>query len=247
MIFPKMILFDFGNTLTKTVSFDTYRGIEALIKESKRVPEGVTAKIVNETAIRLNYDIGRFNDSRETRMQTEVHQHHLNNYLLEYYGIELDKTPVETERIFAFASAKFVPTINIEKLLTFLKIKNIRTGVISNIGFSGDMLKMWINDLIPEHNFEFFIASSEYVFRKPHRRIFDLALKKANLEAEEVWYCGDKITIDVLGAFNSEIYAIWYKGTTKDKSKRVKDMVEGITKNDFSEIEDWTELIAKLS
>ena len=47
-----------------------------------------------------------------------------------------------------------------------------------------------INRLLPKNNFEFIITSSNYIFRKPHKRLFDLALEKAGLRPEEVWYIG---------------------------------------------------------
>ena len=34
------------------------------------------------------------------------------------------------------------------------------------------------------------ITSSNYMFRKPNKRIFDLALEKAELTPEDVWYIG---------------------------------------------------------
>ncbi|HEX3044622.1 MAG TPA: HAD family hydrolase, partial [Bacillota bacterium] len=68
------------------------------------------------------------------------------------------------------------------------------------------------NQFIPSQQFEFIIASSEYVFRKPHKRIFELALQKANLKPCEVWYCGDNAVCDVDGAADCGIFAVWYKG-----------------------------------
>ena len=47
-----------------------------------------------------------------------------------------------------------------------------------------------INRLLPKNNFEFIITSSNYIFRKPHKRLFDLVLEKAGLRPEEVWYIG---------------------------------------------------------
>ncbi len=42
-----------------------------------------------------------------------------------------------------------------------------------------------------------------YMFRKPNRRIFDLALEKAGLNPEEVWYIGDDYECDVKGDLNA--------------------------------------------
>src|SRR5690554_4877612 len=121
----------------------------------------------------------------------EVHNHLFQNYLYEYFGIQLTKTPQEVERIFQNAASNIEPTKKILDLLQFLNAQKIRTSVISNISFSGQLLSEIIYRHIPQHEFEFIIASSEYVFRKPHKRIYELALRKAGLKPHEVWYCGD--------------------------------------------------------
>lgn len=103
-------------------------------------------------------------------------------------------------------------TEGIAAFLRFLKEKIIRTGVISNIGYYGKVVEEKINALLPENDFEFVIATSEYVFRKPNRRIFELALEKAELYPEEVWYVGDQYECDVMGAAGAGIFPVWYIG-----------------------------------
>lgn len=73
------------------------------------------------------------------------------------------------------------------------------------------------------------------MFRKPHRRIFELALRKAKLEPEEVWYIGDNAVFDVDGAANSGIFPVWYKGALEKGNKYVP-------KNECLVISDWNEL-----
>ncbi len=46
-----------------------------------------------------------------------------------------------------------------------------------------------IRGLFPGHPFEFVLATSEYMFRKPNRRIFWLALEKAGLR--QAWMTGE--------------------------------------------------------
>ena len=78
-------------------------------------------------------------------------------------------------------------------------MKGIRTGVISNITYNSEVVKERINRLIPSNKFEFIIATSSYLFRKPNRHIFELALEKADLNPEDVWYIGDNYICDVQG------------------------------------------------
>ena len=87
----------------------------------------------------------------------------------------------------------------------------IRTGVISNLSFSGATLIRRINECLPFHSFEFIVASSECVFRKPSEHIFRRALGLAGLEPSDCWFAGDDVECDVEGAARSGLYPIWFK------------------------------------
>ena len=94
--------------------------------------------------------------------------------------------------------------------MEYLKNNGIRTGVISNIAYAAAVVTERINRLLPENAFEFIITSSNYMFRKPNKRIFDLALEKAELAPEDVWYIGDQYECDIKGALSAGLFPIWY-------------------------------------
>lgn len=79
------------------------------------------------------------------------------------------------------------------------------------------------------------MATSEYIFRKPHRRIFELALRKANLQPQEAWYCGDNAVCDVDGAKAVGMIPVWYKGAIRDTAF--------VPESDCITINNWIELI----
>ncbi|HWT76727.1 MAG TPA: HAD family hydrolase [Mobilitalea sp.] len=236
---PKMIMFDYGQTLVNEARFDGVAGNLAVLKLAKKNPYQISAKELQEFAITLNKEIGRFHPDVRKSTHIEVHNHIFQNYLYEYYGLEFDLKPEELEKIFWDNAAVRKPTENIEFLLKYLKENGIRTAVISNISFSGKALMGRINSMLPENEFEFVLATSEYVFRKPHSRIFELALRKANLDARDVWYCGDNAYFDVEGASGTGIFPVWYRGAL-DPENRLTPSVDCIT------IQDWKELIGIL-
>lgn len=232
---PKMIIFDYGQTLVNEKPFDALNGTKAVLREAAKNLNCVSAEEIQKLADELNKEVGRYGIEFEKQSVLEIHNHIFQNYLYEYFGIELTKSQAEVERIFENAASVGEATKNVTEFLKFLKGMNIRTSVISNISFSGDMLKERIKRYIPTHNFEFIIASSEYIFRKPHKRIFELALRKAMLDSSEVWYIGDNAVFDVDGAANCGIFPIWYKGAL-EKSNIY------IPKSNCLEINDWNEL-----
>ncbi len=144
-------------------------------------------------------------------------------YLYDSQGIEIALSNSEIDTVFWNAAAPGMPTAGIKDFLEYLKNKGIRTGVISNISYASSVVAERINRLLPENSFEFIITSSNYIFRKPNKRIFDLALEKAGLEPDEVWYIGDQYECDVKGALNAGLLPIWYIGAidlpyTEDKN-----------------------------
>ncbi len=68
----------------------------------------------------------------------------------------------EIDSVFWDAAAQGKPTEGIREFLSFLKENQVRTGVISNISYCGNAVTKRINSCIPENDFEFIIATSEY-------------------------------------------------------------------------------------
>lgn len=239
---PEMVIFDWGGTLADG-RFNGLEGTRAVLEKAYN-PDGVTAEEVQQFAETMNSEFGRFFGYNESEPLTEVHQYPFQNYLYEYFGVSFDISNEEIEEIFLNAAFPVHNTEGIEDFLRFLKSQSIRTGVISNLTFSGKALIKRINALLPDNSFEFIIASSEYVFRKPHGRIFELALRKAGLSAEKVWYCGDNVYCDVLGAHNAGLTPVWYKGAVQGSQaapsvycievsswKSLTEYIESLSKN----------------
>lgn len=209
---PKMILFDYGQTLVAESKFDGVRGTAAVLQHAVRNKYNLSAEQVQARANEINQEFGRFDPQKRHLFQIEIPNTMFTPYLYESLGIEIALTNAEIDTIFWDAAAPGAATEGVEDFLKFLKKWEIRTGVISNISYAPSVVAARINRLLPENAFEFILTSSNYIFRKPHRRIFDLALEKADLRPDEVWYIGDQYECDVKGALNAGLYPVWYIG-----------------------------------
>lgn len=230
---PKMILFDYGQTLLDEAKFDGVKGSEAVLRYAVKNKYGRTAGEIQEIANAMNHELGRFDPAKRHLFQVEVPNYMFCSYLYESQGIELSINATQRDKVFWDAASPGTPTKGMEEFLDFLKEQGIRTGVISNISYSGEALTDRINTSLPNHNFEFIIATSEYMYRKPNKRIFDLALEKAQLRAEDVWYIGDNYDCDVVGARNAGIFPIWYVGAYEG---------ELVPREDVLMVTAWSEL-----
>ena len=235
---PRMILFDYGQTLVNEASFDGVNGTREVLKYAAVNKYNLSAEQVQAKADELNKELGRFDPANRHRFQIEVPSHMFTTYLYESLGIRLSITAEQIDSIFWDAAAPGKPTEGIEEFLGYLKVTGIRSGVISNITYAGSVVEKRICDLLPNNKFEFIIATSEYMYRKPNKRIFELALEKAELKAEEVWYVGDSYECDVVGARNAGLFPVHYIGAIDMTYEQ---------KQDVTEIRNWADLKAFIS
>lgn len=223
MNMPEMILFDYGQTLIAEEKFDGVKGTEAVLQYAVRNPHHLTAEQIQATAVEINRELGRFDPEKRHLYSIEVPNTMFTPYLYESLGIEIALSNSEIDTVFWNAASPGTPTAGIKDFLKFLGDKGIRTGVISNIAYAPSVVAERINRLLPENNFEFIMTSSNYIFRKPNKRIFDLALEKAGLKPDGVWYIGDQYECDIKGALCAGLFPVWYIGAidlpyTQDKN-----------------------------
>jgi putative hydrolase of the HAD superfamily len=234
---PEMILFDYGQTLIAEDKFDPIKGNQALLNYATKNPNHVTPEQVQELADTLSKEtMDAFNTTDRNYQKLELTFHAFNNYLYEYLGIEFSLTPQEREWLFWSNAAPGTPTEGIEPVLEYLHQSGIRTAVVSNMTYSAQLLRRRIDALLPQHYFEFIMTSSDYMFRKPHIRIFELALKKASLPADKVWFCGDNLCCDIEGAYQAGMKPLWYP-TYLDTDNGFQTDVP------FTRIDDWKQLL----
>jgi FMN phosphatase YigB (HAD superfamily) len=127
-----------------------------------------------------------------------------------------------------------------EKVLKFFKDKNLRIGLISNTIFPEKFhlreLKRF--GLYPYLDAYFF--SSQVGVRKPHPKIFQLALEKLEVDSSEAVFIGDRLQEDVGGAQN-----VGMKGILKYHQGR--DYTLPITPDaQVNELRDLTEVVFDL-
>lgn len=223
MEIPQMILFDYAQTLIAERKFDGVKGTEAVLQYAVKNKYHLSAEQVQAKANEINREFGRFDPEKRHLFQIEIPNTMFTPYLYESLGIEIALSNSEIDTVFWNAAATGMPTEGIRDFLEYVKGKGIRTGVISNISFDPSVVIERINRLLPENTFEFMITSSNYMFRKPNKRIFDLALEKAGLQPGKAWYIGDQYVCDVKGALNAGLLPVWYIGAidlpyTEDKN-----------------------------
>lgn len=231
-----MIFFDYGHTLLYEPNWDPTRGYEALLQYAATNAYGCTGADIQARAEAMNRD----HIQPLCKLGYDVPAQVTDRVLYESLGISFSLTPSEVETVFWDAASPGAAMPGADQMLDLIRSKGIRSAVVSNCSRSGEALTRRLNRLLPRHRFEFVIASSDYLFRKPHPLLFELALHKAGLSAKEVWYCGDHPQKDVEGAAKAGIFPVWYDNDTeKDYKDRSKEM---LPQCDCLHIHQWEEL-----
>ncbi len=219
---PEMILFDYGHTLVFEPSFDLPAGFRAVLALCEANPRRVTAEDLSgayaEALKRLR--------AASRQAECDFMDMAVKRLIYDRLGLCFSREHLELERVFWDAAGPGTPMPGIEALLTELRRRGIRTGVVSNMNFRGENLSRRIRRYLPESSFEFVLCSCEYATKKPRREFFQLALTKAKLPAEEVWYCGDNPRCDVLGAHEAGIFPVWYENERSCPYRSESDRVE---------------------
>ena len=229
---PAMILFDYGQTLIAEAPFDGVAGMRALMKHAVKNKYNYTPEQLWAERKAIYRDMGRVGTDWRYKILMETPNYMQMNLLFESLGIEIDLPPEAMDRMLWDATSPGTPTEGIEDFLSYLSENGIRTGVVSNIAYSSRTVAERIQRLSPGHRFEFSLAASDYIFRKPNARFFRLALEKAELKPEDVWYIGDSYLCDVVGSRNAGMFPVWYKGCAADPNGE----------DDALTVSSWTQL-----
>jgi putative hydrolase of the HAD superfamily len=98
--------------------------------------------------------------------------------------------------------------------LESLKNSGLHIGLVSNAGDTRDVLQLVGKFGIGKY-FDFILTSAICGYRKPHPRIFELALAKWGYLPDEIAMVGDRLDADISGARPLGIYTVWIRRRAK--------------------------------
>jgi HAD superfamily hydrolase (TIGR01549 family) len=127
-----------------------------------------------------------------------------------YRALSDDLIREALDRLFAITQTNWI--LEEEALATLQKLEDngYRMGLISNAGDDRDVQQLTEKFGIRKY-FDFVLTSAACGYRKPHRRIFELALANWYFLATEAVMVGDNLDADIAGAKDAGLYAIWLR------------------------------------
>ena len=209
---PKGVLLDFGGTLVREVSIDLRAGNEWVLARASHRPTNATL----EQVMRRANEVSEALSKRRDEFQIECPWPTQSRLIHDFLGIQFDE-PMETLELgFWRASVASEPMPGARDALEQFHRHGIRAAVVSNCAFGEHVLRdEFARHGLLEH-LAFIMVSAEYCVRKPHRLLFDTAAARLGVEAREVWFVGDRLDTDVVGAKAAGMRAIWLRPEGKE-------------------------------
>lgn len=233
---PKMILFDYGQTLIVEPQFDWMAANRSILAHTT-LPAGMTEdEFCRRSDALFNYVMGAMHEN-----DREFEHVKFLRLLCDANSITLD-IPIEEADLLYWDSATHgsFASPGAAEFLDYLKAQGIRTGIISNMCYANAALRTRVARYLPSHDFEFILTSSDYVLRKPEPLLFEVACRRAKLDPSEIWYVGDNPRADVLGARGAGLRPILYTGAHKrDYTTLPTEMLDRV--DSFAELRELVE------
>ncbi len=214
----RAVIFDLGNTLMFPVAPDLWpevikRGNQALMEHLCSL--GILSDC-EPFLLEFNQRLHKYYDERDKQMIETSTFLVLKELLAEkgYPDISDSIIRDSLDAHYAVTQKNWQLEDDAIDCLTTLQEQNYRLGLVSNAGDHRDVLQLVEKFNLTPH-FEFILTSAGCGYRKPHPRIFQLALEMINARAEEVAMVGDTLNADILGANQVGMYSVWITRRTE--------------------------------
>jgi len=139
------------------------------------------------------------------------------------------------DRLFAVTQSNWALEEDALPILKKLEESGYRLGVISNAGDDQDVQQL-VRGFGIHSYFDFILTSAACSYRKPHPRIFELALANWYLHPSEAVMVGDNLTADIQGAQNAGLYGVWINRRADPQMERQEAVSPNASMSSLSEL-----------
>jgi putative hydrolase of the HAD superfamily len=128
------------------------------------------------------------------------------------------------DELFAITQTNWILEEDAASTLRKLEQDGYRMGLISNAGDDQDVHQL-IRGFEIAHYFDFILTSAQCSYRKPHPRIFEMAIANWYFLPSETVMVGDNLDADIRGAKSAGLYGVWISrraGSSSEDEPRVQ-------------------------
>jgi putative hydrolase of the HAD superfamily len=154
--------------------------------------------------------IQRYYIERDTNLIEYTTAHVLRKLLADYgyQGVPDDQIKEALARFYSVSQGFWHIEADTLETISQLHEEGYHLGIVSNAGDNTD-----VQTLVDMHGlrnyFQLILVSAAVGYRKPHPRIFEIALTYWHAKSSQAIMVGDSLSADILGAQNSHIAGVW--------------------------------------
>lgn len=218
--FIRAVLFDLGGTLMYARdSWQSYqvRADEALAQRLRDQGVDVPTSFAAEFRERVH----EYHDERDQNLFETTYHSVVRAMLVERDHDQVTDPVIRSalDALFAVTQENWVLEADALLTLRLLESAGYRMGLVSNAGDNQDVFQL-VSRFQIEPFFDFILTSAACSYRKPHPRIFELALLHWSIPPQDAVMIGDTLEADVLGAQNAGLASIWVTRRARHSDKK---------------------------
>jgi HAD superfamily hydrolase (TIGR01662 family) len=208
--FIRSILFDFGGTLMhgrRNWSPIVAKADDALTSYIRS--KGMEVSL-NTFSTEFRKRLDEYFKQREKDLLETTYTFVLRELLRDkgYDDVSSDFLRNALDALFSVTQENWALEEDAEPTLRTLRENGYNLGIVSNAGDDTDVQQLAQGFGIAKY-FDFILTSAACSYRKPHPRIFELALSNWYCPPEEAVMIGDNLDADIRGATEAGLYSIW--------------------------------------
>lgn len=208
--FIRAVIFDLGGTLMyerHSWHFINSKADEALTKYLRS--QGLEINL-STFPIEFRRRLDEYFKQRQKDLLETTYSSVLRDVLTDkgYGDISDEVLRTALDHLFAVTQTNWLLEEDALSTLKKLEENGYRLGLISNAGDDKDVQQLARGFGIASY-FDFILSSAACSYRKPHPRIFELALANWYLLPSEAVMVGDNLDADIRGAKSVGLYGIW--------------------------------------
>lgn len=139
------------------------------------------------------------------------------------------------DQLFAITQTNWILEDDALPTLQKLETDGYRMGLISNAGDDQDVQQLAQRFGIARY-FDFILTSAACSYRKPHRRIFELALSNWYFLPSEAVMVGDNLDADVRGAQSVGLFTVWVSRRAGERTENQRSIQPDASLSSLSEL-----------
>lgn len=224
--FLRAVIFDLGGTLMyerDSWYSVTARGDEALTRYL--IEQGIEINL-STFPVEFRRRLGDYFSQREKDLLETTYTYVLIDLLKDkgYNGLPDEVIRKALDNLFSVTQTNWILEDDAIPTLRKLEQNGYRMGLISNAGDDKDVQQLVSRFEIASF-FDFILTSASCSYRKPHPRIFELAIANWYFLPSETVMVGDNLDADIRGAKGAGLYGIWISrraGSSSEDQPRVQ-------------------------